>query len=238
MAHRGNRAKFPENTMAAFKQAVRDGADIIETDLHLSRDNDFFCIHDDSVDRTTNGTGLVKDLGTEEIKSLKATDKFGNETEQRVPLAGELAEMLPVDVALALELKTDRFLEADVCEKLRSLLAEKGVLSRTIALSFSMERLKVLKESMPEIPVGWITLKRIIPDKDVELIGPLWPILYLNPFYVRSAHKRNILICPLDPNPAPRLEAYVRKGCDAVLADDPGEVRVLLDRILESRRKR
>lgn len=235
MAHRGNRAKFPENTLAAFRQALRDGADIIETDLHLSRDDDFICIHDDTVDRTTNGSGMVSSLSTEEIKSIRALDSLGNESDQSVPLMSELAEILPEDVALALELKSDRFLEADVCRKLGLLLAEKKVLPRTIAISFSMDRLQVFRETLPEIPVGWITLKRIIPNKDVDLIGPLWPILYLNPFYVRSAHKRNMVVCPLDPNPAPRLKAYIRKGCDAVLADNPGEVRILLDRILKSR---
>ena len=237
MAHRGNHVKFPENTLAAFRQAIKDGTDIIETDLHLSRDNDFICIHDDTVDRTTNGTGMVSGLSTEEIKSLKALDKFGDETDQRVPLLSELAEMLPADVALALELKSDRFLEADVCRELGYLLEEKKVQSRTIAISFSMERLQVIRESVPKIPVGWITLKRIIPDKNVDLIGPLWPILCLNPFYVRSAHKRNMLICPLDPNPAPRLKAYIRKGCDAVLADNPGEVRILINQILDSRQE-
>lgn len=233
MAHRGNRAKFPENTMAAFYQAIKDGSDIIETDLHLSRHDDFICIHDDTVDRTTNGTGLVNGLSIEEIKMFKALDKFGNETDQGVPLLSELAEILPADIALALELKSDRFLEADVCRKLGYLLEDKKVLSRTIAISFSLDRLQVIRDSVPEIPVGWITLKRIIPDKDVDLIGPLWPILYLNPFYVRSAHKRNVLVCPLDPDPAPRLEAYIKKGCDAVLADNPGEVRLLINQILE-----
>ena len=62
MAHRGNRVLFPENTIAAFRQAINDRADILETDLHLSSDDEFICIHDASVDRTTNGVGEVNDL--------------------------------------------------------------------------------------------------------------------------------------------------------------------------------
>ena len=69
MAHRGNRTLFPENTLAAFTQAFRDGADILETDLHLSAEGDFICIHDATVDRTTNGSGEVKNLKLAEIKS-------------------------------------------------------------------------------------------------------------------------------------------------------------------------
>jgi len=85
MAHRGNQVRFPENTLAAFWQAVDDGADILETDLHLSRDNDFVCIHDASVDRTLNGSGNVKDKSLRELKRLRA---FGNDstvTDETIP---------------------------------------------------------------------------------------------------------------------------------------------------------
>ncbi len=59
MAHRGNRTACPENTLAAFRRAITDGADILETDLHLSADQVFVCIHDPTVDRTTDGSGAV-----------------------------------------------------------------------------------------------------------------------------------------------------------------------------------
>ena len=123
MAHRGNRVKFPENTMAAFRQAVEDGADILETDLHLSSDDQFVCIHDAAVDRTMNGTGDVKDKTLEELKSLRALDQEKRETIETIPTLAELAEFLPGDVVLALELKTDRFLEKSVNIHLRDLLA-------------------------------------------------------------------------------------------------------------------
>ena len=59
MAHRGNRVACPENTLAAFRRALADGADILETDLHVAADGQFVCIHDGTLDRTTNGRGLV-----------------------------------------------------------------------------------------------------------------------------------------------------------------------------------
>ena len=57
MAHRGNRVACPENTLASFRRALADGADLLETDLHLSSDGRLVCIHDATVDRTTNGKG-------------------------------------------------------------------------------------------------------------------------------------------------------------------------------------
>ena len=61
MAHRGNRILCPENTLASFRQALQDGADLLETDLHLTADNVFVCIHDETLDRTTDAAGPVKD---------------------------------------------------------------------------------------------------------------------------------------------------------------------------------
>jgi glycerophosphoryl diester phosphodiesterase len=158
MAHRGNRVLFPENTIAAFRQAFIDGADILETDLHLSADGEFICIHDATIDRTTNGTGEVKDMTLKDLKNLQTLNPQSLPTEYQIPALNETSEILPATKALALELKTDRFLEPEICDRLGSLLREKNILDRTIALSFSLPRLLALKNSVPEIPVGWISM--------------------------------------------------------------------------------
>ena len=67
MAHRGSRINRPENTLAAFEEAVRAGADGIELDVHLSQDGQVVVIHDETVDRTTNGSGLVHQLTLTDI---------------------------------------------------------------------------------------------------------------------------------------------------------------------------
>lgn len=69
MAHRGNRVLCPENTLASFQQAFKEGADILETDLHLSADDVFMCIHDATVDRTTNGSGAVAEKNAGAIET-------------------------------------------------------------------------------------------------------------------------------------------------------------------------
>jgi len=132
---------------------------------------------------------------------------------------------------LALELKTDRFLEKEVCERLARLLDKQGVLGRTICLSFSFERVQMVKKAAPEIPIGWITMSRLLPDKDADMIGPFWPVMFINPWYARMAHQRGMLVCPLDPTPETRLKHYVKMGCDAVLSDDAGKTRAALDKL-------
>lgn len=235
MAHRGNRKLFPENTIAAFQQAILDGADILETDLHLSTEGEFICIHDATVDRTTNGSGEIKKMALKDLKNLKTIDPENQSTDFQIPTLDETSEILPETVSLALELKTDSFLEPKICLRLASLLSEKKILERTIALSFSLPRLLALKSAVPEMPIGWISMSRLLPDKSVNLIGAFWPIFYFNPWYVHLAHRKGMFVCPLDPAPDARLKYYISKKVDAVLSDDPGKTRRLLDQLLNKK---
>ncbi len=237
MAHRGYRlapAEYPqacpENTLAAFRQALADGADILETDLHLTADGVFVCIHDATVDRTTDGTGEVARLTLDQIKALSAGHGRPEFVAERVPTLAEVAALLPADLALALELKTDRFLESGVCRELAAELDRTGVRARTIVLSFSLARIQAVQAVAPDLPIGWITLFRPWPRRELQLLGPWWPLLLLNPFYVRLAHGQGQLVCPLDPTPDSRLGLYRALGCDAILTDDPGATARLLRR--------
>ena len=222
MAHRGNRVACPENTLAAFRRALQDGADILETDLHLTADGAFVCIHDGTVDRTTNGHGAVAEMTLSELKQLNASYGRPAFQSERVPTLAELTAILPRDVALALELKTDRFLELEVSERLADELGEAEVRGRCMALSFSLPRLHALGAVAPDILGGWISLFRFLPLHQVQLTGPLWPVLFLNPFYVWLAHRAGQFVAPLDTTPDSRLWYYRILGCDAVLSDDPG----------------
>ncbi len=221
IAHRGNRLACPENTLAAFRQALADGADILETDLHLTADEVFVCIHDPTVDRTTNGSGSVAEMPLAAIKQLSAAYGRPEFASERVPTLAEVAAILPPDMALALELKTDRFLDPSVCERLADELRELGVRQRSFVLSFSLPRLQTVAVVAQDIPLGWITVRRAWPLRGVQLIGPLWPLLLLNPLYVWMAHRSGQLVAPLDPTPDSRLRLYRALGCDAILTDDP-----------------
>jgi glycerophosphoryl diester phosphodiesterase len=230
LAHRGNRVACPENTLAAFRRALADGVDIVETDLHLTADGVFVCIHDATVDRTTNGHGPVAEMSLQQVKSLSASYGRVEFQGEQVPTLAELAALLPEDVALALELKTDRFLEPSVCRRLVAELDRTGVRQRTVVLSFSLPRLRAAAAAVPDLPIGWITLSRPWPIRESQLLGPFWPLLLLNPFYVWLAHRRGQIVAPLDPTPDRRLWLYRLLGCDAVLSDDPAATRDALRR--------
>ncbi len=228
MAHRGNRAACPENTLAAFRQALADGADILETDLHLTRDGEFVCIHDSTVDRTTDGHGAVADMTLADLKKLSASYGRPEFKDERIPTLAETAALLPPEVALALELKTDRFLEPDVCQKLAAKLDAANVRSRSVVLSFNLPRLRAVQAVAPDLPIGFITLFNPFPFVSAQLLGPFWPLLLLGPFYVLLAHLQGKVVCPLDPTPDSRVWLYRLLGCDAVLSDNPAATRRVL----------
>lgn len=230
MAHRGNSAKCPENTLAAFRQAIADGADIIETDVHVSADDVLMCIHDATVDRTTNGQGAVAQLTCAELQHLSAS--YGqNEFEREIiPTLEQLLEILPESVALALELKSDDFLEEHVCHQLRDLLQRTNALDRTVILSFSRERLRAVDRYAPELPTGLISMTNLLPEKGWSMTGSFWPMMFINPLYTWLAHKSGQVVCPLDPVPDSRLWFYRLTNCDAVLTNDPAQTARALGR--------
>lgn len=244
MAHRGNQVVCPENTLAAFRRACADGIDILETDVRLSADGRFVLIHDPTVDRTTNGTGEVVGMTAGQLRSLSACCGMPGFEDERIPLLEELLAMVPADLVLALELKSDDFLDPAVVQRLLARLREFNLLDRTIVLSFSFERMQAFRETAPSVPVGWVTCGSALPRPRVDLLGPLWLLLAANPLYPFLAHLAGQLVCPLDPSPDRRIWYYCVLGCDAVLTDNPAATGPILQRyrrlysLLHSRRCR
>src|SRR5271163_371095 len=107
IAHRGASGYAPENTLAAFERAVELGAGFIETDIHLTRDARFVAIHDDTVERTTNGSGAVHDFTLAELRALDAGRWFDRDfAEQTIPTLEEVLSFgRKHDVVFYLEIK-------------------------------------------------------------------------------------------------------------------------------------
>ncbi len=230
MAHRGNQALFPENTLSAFRQAVTDGADIIETDLQLTQDGAFLCLHDATIDRTTDGTGLASTFSLEQIRSYNAAARNPDLPPEPIPILTDLAKILPTTVMIALELKSDAFLKRATCHRLLDELRTTHLLERTVLLSFNPQHLATIRATDPTVPIGLITSNRPWPPSNMEMFGPYWPLLIINPLLVLLAHAKGQLVCPLDPTPDSRLWLYRVLGCDAILTDDPGKTARALGR--------
>jgi glycerophosphoryl diester phosphodiesterase len=232
LAHRGCRAQAPENTRQAFDLALDQGADIIETDLRITRDRVIVCIHDETVDRTTDGSGPVAQMTWREIKKLRA--RGNNDTaypNARVPTLTEVLEAFAQRTYLALELKAPVFTQPADADLMLRTLDDYDAMDRVMALSFSPQALQAIKDAGAPFPLGYIAAKNPWPLPQFQFVGPWWPLLLFNPFYVAISHWQGQLCCPLDPRPERRLRLYLQMGVDALLSDDPRETLQALRRI-------
>ena len=144
-AHRGWCSKYPENTMLAFRKAVEIGVDQIETDVRVTADGELVLIHDAAVDRTTDGTGLVKDKTLKELRLLDAGVKKGQDFKgERIPTLRELMELVKDHPFITLDLELKEYPTAGreeiayaVCDRILEMVDEYGFTDRVVINSFS-----------------------------------------------------------------------------------------------------
>ena len=152
-AHRGYSAKYPENTMAAFRAAMNYEIDGIELDVHMTKDGHIVVIHDEKVNRTTNGKGYVKDMTTQQIKELDAGSKFNPLFKgEKIPLLEEVIQLIePTNLKLNIELKSDVFPYYGMDMEVVKLVEKYGIQNRTIISSFDHETLTRIANVAPLI---------------------------------------------------------------------------------------
>ena len=137
-AHRGASGHAPENTLEAFQLAVQMGADGIELDVHLSSDGELVVIHDETVDRTTNGSGSVSSKTLAQLKELDASKGMAGFTGAKIPTLAEVYDLIrPTKLVINVEIKTDNIMYADIEKKCLELEKEKGMQGRVLYSSFN-----------------------------------------------------------------------------------------------------
>lgn len=130
-AHRGYSAKYPENTLLAFKKAIDQQVDMLEFDLRLSKDQEVMIIHDETVDRTTNGSGKIEDFTVDELKKLDAGQG------EKIPTLRELCEMVSAHphILLNVEIKPQEG-ALEVVDQSMDILEEFQLVNRAVFTSF------------------------------------------------------------------------------------------------------
>ncbi|HTX44023.1 MAG TPA: glycerophosphodiester phosphodiesterase family protein [Methanocella sp.] len=139
VGHRGAPMEAPENTLLSFRRAIAIGADWIEFDLRESRDGILVVIHDDTVDRMTNGKGKVRDMTFKELRTLDA----GNG--QKIPSLGQVIRLAKGRVKMDIEIK-ERGIEEDVLQAIK----RSGIMGQCMVSSFFYDSIKKVKELSPE----------------------------------------------------------------------------------------
>ena len=157
IAHRGSAGTHPENTMEAFYEAERVKADGIELDVQLTRDGEIVVIHDETVDRTTNGKGFVKDYTFKDIQKLQANYKYKSKLfkKNRVPSLREVFQWMKGNELLCnIELKNSIMDYPGMEEKVIELIREFGFQDRIIISSFNHYSIVACYRLEPEVEIA------------------------------------------------------------------------------------
>jgi glycerophosphoryl diester phosphodiesterase len=226
VAHRGGIvAGYPENTLAAFRQAIKHGAEVIEVDLRGTKDGDVVIMHDETLDRTTNGKGKVTDYTLAELKKL---DAGGGE---RIPTYEEVLQLVAgTGVKLLLDIKESPVLDK---RKVVRLTDKYNATLNVIVGPRNLDDLRAFRALNPNLrTLGFI--------RDIGDIGPfaqagidiirLWPKwIYANPELVKKVHQLGKPVwTTAEDAPREELEKLIKLGVNGILSDLPAVMSKLL----------
>lgn len=197
-AHRGASGYAPENTLEAFKLAVEMGADGVELDVQLTKDNQIVVIHDEWIDRTSNGKGWVKDMTLEELRKYNYNKTHPEYEHADIPTLREVYELLkPTGLTVNVELKTGVVFYDDLERKVIELTKEMGMEDRVLYSSFNHYTCVKIHELEPEAYVGFLYSDGIIdiaPYAKNHGANALHPALYnlQYPNYMKDAAQNGL----------------------------------------------
>ncbi|WJY26393.1 glycerophosphodiester phosphodiesterase [Sporosarcina trichiuri] len=228
-AHRGASGAFPENTMRAFEEARKAGAAGIELDVQLSKDGQVVIIHDETVDRTTDGMGYVQDHTLPQLKKLDAGSWVAPSfSDERIPTLNELLQWMTEDgnsITVNIELKNDVTQYKGLELKVLALIDTYQIEDRIILASFNPLSLKQVRALNPTIETGYLVIGKA--DYAVELTTEIGadaihcqPAYALSP-YAEEAKQAGFPLRVYTVNERDELERLTKAGIDTFMTDHP-----------------
>jgi glycerophosphoryl diester phosphodiesterase len=236
MAHRGAQDVTPENTLSAFHAAVDLGADAVEMDIVRCASGEIVVLHDDKVDRTSNGSGRVDELTLGALRELDAGSWFGpGFSGERIPLLDDVLDAVGGRIRLNIEIKLHRAgtqsMETELAGKLRS----RGLVPSTIVSSFDPGALGCLRRVAPEIP------RALLYSRDMPIgLRHAWPRYWLAPQalhphytivdenYMARARRSGYRVNVWTVDEAADMARLAGLGVDAIITDHVALARTIL----------
>lgn len=226
-AHRGASADAPENTMAAFQLALAQGADGIELDVQMSADGQLVIMHDEMLERTTNGQGLVFQHTYAQLQNLDAAAHFeGGYEQQTIPLLTDVLDLLsPTQLELNIELKNGIVPYTGMEEAVIHLIRQYGMEHRTVISSFNHYSIVHLSKIAPDVETAVLYMEGIYEPWNYALpLGAkaLHPYFYAAvPEIVIGAQNAGMKIRPFTVDEESDLKKMIAMGVDAVITNYP-----------------
>lgn len=226
-AHRGASGNFPENTLLAFEKVINIKAAGIELDVHKTKDNRLVVIHDEDIERTFYGKGLVKDFTLEELKKFRCRKELFRDNEKcKIPTLEEVLDLIKkTDLILNIEIKTDNIHYKGIEKDVIDLINSYSLKNRVILSSFNHETIQICKEIDKDIATGMlydepienvveyakrIKANAIHPDKDL-----------VSRELIKEAHKNNILVNIYTVNETEDMKRLEEYNADGLFTDYP-----------------
>jgi glycerophosphoryl diester phosphodiesterase len=218
IGHRGAAGHAPENTLASFRKAIELGCDMTELDVHLCASGELVVIHDETLDRTTNGSGNVSAHSLTELKRLDAGEG------EQIPTLKQVLELLKGRVMLNVELKGP-----DTAEPVYRLVKELGWGNDKLTISsFDWDMLTEYKALDLDARIGVLTFKnhsealRYAEKSNAYSFNPFHKLLTKKT--VEQAHAEGILVYTWTPNKAIEINNAIKKDVDGVISDYPDRI--------------
>ena len=232
IAHRGASGRFPENTMTAFAAAIEAGAQMCELDVQRTRDGAVVVIHDDTVDRTTDGRGAVGAMTLDEIKRLDAGIRFGDDFKgERIPTLEEVLALTDGRCGLNIEIKSDG-VEREFCHLICQMIVSHGALATAMVSSFDWNVLAVVRDLEPRIRIGLLASRsplRLLNaafEMRAESINPKVDIVTEE--LCVAAHKRNLNVYTWTVDEPAQMRRLIAFGVDGIMTNYPERLRELM----------
>ena len=251
IAHRGGLGLNPENTLAAFKKAEELGADIIELDIHTSKDGQLVIMHDETIDRTTDGSGKVRDYTLSELKGFDAGYRWTADSGKTFPFRAKglqiptLAEVLSEikNTAIIIEIKQSK---PSLIKPLCELIKKHGLENKVIVASFSNKALLEFRSAFPQVATSTTkseAVKFFILNQFylAGFYSPAAVALQVPEYYqgtkivterfIKTAKKQNIEVHAWTINDEADMKRMISLGVEGIVTDYPDRLLRVLERL-------
>ncbi len=234
-AHRGASAYAPENTLPAFEKAAQMQADGIELDVQLTSDGEVVVVHDESLERVSDGTGFVKDHTFAQLRALNFNRTHPEYEKVQMPTLEEVYDLIrPTGLTINVEFKTGVFRYRGIEEKVLDLTARKGMEEKVMYSSFNHETLVYLRKLNPEVNTGllysdgWIGVAPYA--KETAKVNALHPALYFlqDPDYVKTARAYGLETHVWTVNDEGYMKMCRDMGVEAIITNKPDVCRKIV----------
>ena len=228
--HRGASAYAPENTLEAFKLAADMGAHGVELDVHICKSGELVVAHDETVDRVSDGHGLIKDMTLSELKALHFNKTHPEYKDAHLPTLQEVFQLLrPTGLRINVELKNSYIDYPELEKKVIELAVKESMLDKLIFSSFNHRSMLRVKEIDRNLYCGLLYEASLIKPwayavaLGVDAIHPHYSEVLLSSDECTAAHAAGIQVNPWTVNAPEIMDAVLSKGVDILITNFPDQ---------------